>query len=60
MLMRDFYGWDARALWEDINWDAKHQQDVLASPPRIEAQSACKKANGASGRPSSPRPRGLG
>jgi SpoIIAA-like len=24
MVMRDFHGWDARALWEDIKWDVKH------------------------------------
>jgi hypothetical protein len=28
MVMRDFYGWDTGALWEDIKWDAKHFNDV--------------------------------
>jgi hypothetical protein len=28
MLMRDFQGWDAGALWEDIKWDAKHFNEV--------------------------------
>ena len=26
--MRDFHGWDAGALWEDIKWDAKHFNDI--------------------------------
>jgi hypothetical protein len=26
--MRDFQGWDARALWEDIKWDAKHFNQI--------------------------------
>jgi hypothetical protein len=28
MVMRDFHGWDAPALWEDIKWDAKHFNQV--------------------------------
>ena len=28
MVMRDFHGWDARALWEDIKWDVKHFNQV--------------------------------
>jgi stage II sporulation SpoAA-like protein len=28
MVMDDFHGWDAGALWEDIKWDAKHFNDV--------------------------------
>lgn len=28
MVMRDFRGWDAGALWEDIKWDAKHFNEV--------------------------------
>jgi stage II sporulation SpoAA-like protein len=28
MVMHDFHGWDAGALWEDIKWDAKHFNDV--------------------------------
>jgi SpoIIAA-like len=28
MVMRDFHGWDARALWEDIKWDAKHFNQI--------------------------------
>ena len=26
--MRDFHGWDAGALWEDVKWDASHFNDV--------------------------------
>lgn len=26
--MRDFHGWDAGGLWEDIKFDAKHRNDV--------------------------------
>jgi SpoIIAA-like len=26
--MRDFEGWDAGALWEELKWDAKHFNDV--------------------------------
>jgi SpoIIAA-like len=28
MVMHDFHGWDAGALWEDIKWDAKHFNEV--------------------------------
>jgi SpoIIAA-like len=28
MVMHDFHGWNAGALWEDIKWDAKHFNDV--------------------------------
>lgn len=28
MVMHDFHGWDAGALWEDVKWDAKHFNDV--------------------------------
>ncbi len=26
--MRDFHGWDASALWEDIKFDARHFADI--------------------------------
>jgi translation initiation factor IF-3 len=26
--MRDFHGWTARALWQDIKFDAKHFKDI--------------------------------
>lgn len=26
--MRDFHGWDAGALWEDIKFDLKHFKDI--------------------------------
>jgi hypothetical protein len=26
--MRDFHGWDASALWEDIKFDWKHYSDI--------------------------------
>lgn len=26
--MRDFHGWDAGALWEDIKFDVKHYSDI--------------------------------
>ncbi|MFW6161388.1 MAG: STAS/SEC14 domain-containing protein [Planctomycetota bacterium] len=26
--MRDFHGWDAAALWEDIKFDVKHFNDI--------------------------------
>jgi len=26
--MRDFHGWNAGALWEDIKFDAKHFRDI--------------------------------
>ena len=26
--MRDFHGWDAGALWEDIKFDLKHFRDI--------------------------------
>ena len=26
--MRDFHGWDASALWEDIKFDIKHFSDI--------------------------------
>jgi len=28
MEMRDFHGWDAGALWEDIKFDVKHFGDI--------------------------------
>lgn len=28
IMMDDFHGWDAGALWEDIKWDAKHFNHV--------------------------------
>jgi hypothetical protein len=28
MVMHDFHGWDAGALWEDIKWDAKHFNEI--------------------------------
>jgi hypothetical protein len=28
MIMRDFHGWDARALWEDNKWDVKHFNQI--------------------------------
>ncbi|MDR3401531.1 MAG: STAS/SEC14 domain-containing protein [Chthoniobacter sp.] len=28
VVMDDFHGWDAGALWEDIKWDAKHFNHV--------------------------------
>jgi len=26
--MKDFHGWDAAALWEDIKFDARHFRDI--------------------------------
>ena len=26
--MKDFHGWDAGALWEDIKFDLKHFSDI--------------------------------
>ncbi|HSI15993.1 MAG TPA: STAS/SEC14 domain-containing protein [Chthoniobacter sp.] len=28
VILDDFHGWDAGALWEDIKWDAKHFNHV--------------------------------
>ena len=28
VIMEDFHGWDAGALWEDIKWDMKHFNHV--------------------------------
>jgi len=28
VIMDDFHGWDAGALWEDIKWDCKHFNHV--------------------------------
>lgn len=28
VVMQDFHGWNARALWEDIKWDVKHFNQV--------------------------------
>ncbi|HPF40240.1 MAG TPA: STAS/SEC14 domain-containing protein [Phycisphaerae bacterium] len=28
MIMHDFHGWDAGALWEDIKFDVKHFADI--------------------------------
>lgn len=28
VIMRDFHGWDAAALWEDIKFDLKHFADI--------------------------------
>jgi hypothetical protein len=28
VILDDFHGWDAGALWEDIKWDAKHFDHV--------------------------------
>lgn len=29
--MRDFHGWDAGALWEDIKFDVRHFSDIESS-----------------------------
>ncbi|MAT14686.1 MAG: STAS/SEC14 domain-containing protein [Planctomyces sp.] len=28
VILTDFYGWDAAALWEDLKFDAKHYSDL--------------------------------
>ena len=28
VVMKDFHGWNAAALWEDIKFDAKHFRDI--------------------------------
>jgi hypothetical protein len=28
VILEDFHGWNAGALWQDIKWDARHFRDV--------------------------------
>jgi hypothetical protein len=28
VIMHDFHGWDARALWEDVKWNARHFNQI--------------------------------